>query len=66
MLNQRIIIQTNGISPWTSRLPGNSINDGIPLDLFSLFYAAVDHAILSIMQSGRGKALMKIDIKSVF
>ena len=51
---------------WTFCPPGYSINDGTPQDLFSQFYVAVDHAILSIMQSLRGKALMKINIKSVF
>ena len=66
MLYQRIISQTNGVSPWTCRPPGDSINDGIPLDLFSLFYVAVDHAILYIIQFGSGKTLTKIDIKSVF
>ena len=65
-LYQRIISQTNGISPWTCHPLGDSFNDGTPLDLFNLFYVTVDHVILSIMQSGRGKTLMKADIKGVF
>jgi len=49
-----------------SHPPGGSVNDGIPSDLCSLFYVTIDHAILSIIQSGRGTILAKIDIKSAF
>ena len=46
--------------------PGGSINDGILPTLCSLSYITIDHAILSILQSGRGTILAKIDIKSAF
>ena len=43
-----------------------SVNDGIPPVLCSLSYVTIDDAILSILQSGRGTMLAKIDIKSAF
>ena len=46
--------------------PGGSVNDGISPALCSLSYVTIDHAILSILQSGRGIILAKIDIKSAF
>ena len=46
--------------------PGGSVNDGISPALCSLSYVTIDHAILSILQSGRGTILAKIDIKSAF
>ena len=44
----------------------DSVNDGIPPVLCSLSYVTMDDAILSILQSGRGMMLAKIDTKSAF
>ena len=45
---------------------GNSVNDGIKGDDFTLSYARVDDAIDFIMQEGRGTLLAKIDIRDAY
>ena len=45
---------------------GHSVNDGIPAHLCSLQYVTIDKAIKSIIQSGQGTLLAKIDFKSAF
>ena len=45
---------------------GASVNDGIPIDDFSLRYITVDSAADAIMSLGRGCYLAKADIKSAF
>ena len=46
--------------------PGSSVNDGISPAMCSLSYITINHAILSILQPGRGTILAKIDSKSAF
>ena len=43
-----------------------SINDGIPKELYSLKYITIDDAVEHIVRSGPGTHLAKIDIKSTF
>ena len=45
---------------------GSSVNDGIPIDDFSLRYITIDSAADAIMSLGRGCYLAKADIKSAF
>lgn len=45
---------------------GESVNDTIPKDEFSLHYDTIDTAIAYIMQLGRGALLTKIDIRNAF
>ena len=45
---------------------GESINDGISPDEFSLHYVSVDHAICLIQHHGHGTYLSKVDVKSAF
>ena len=45
---------------------GNSVNDGVPADQFSLHYISIDDAIESIMSSPQPVYLAKLDIKSAF
>ena len=45
---------------------GQSVNDGISREDFSLQYVTVDHAISLIVQHGPGAYLSKVDIKSAF
>ena len=49
-----------------SHPPQCSVNDGIPLEEFSLKYISVDTASDAIMTLGRGCSLAKIDVKSAF
>ena len=46
--------------------PGNSVNDGVPADQFSLQYISIDDAIESIMSSPQPVYLAKLDIKSAY
>ena len=45
---------------------GDSVNDGIPSEPFSLHYISIDDAIDSIMSSSPPVYLSKLDIKSAF
>ena len=45
---------------------GQSVNDGISREDFSLHYITIDHAIDAIMQYGRSAYLFKLDIRSAF
>ena len=45
---------------------GNSVNDFIAPEDFSLHYATIDDAIRLIMSSGRGTLMAKVDLKSAF
>ena len=49
-----------------SHPPGTSVNDGIPIEEFSLRYISVDAAADAIMTLGRGCYLAKADVKSAF
>ena len=46
--------------------PGGSVNDGIPIEEYSLKYISVDTAMDAAMALGRGALMAKIDIKSAF
>ena len=46
--------------------PGDSINDFIPKDEYSLHYITVDKAISAIKRFGRGAWLSKLDIEAAF
>ena len=46
--------------------PCNSVNDGIPIEEYSLRYISVDTAMDAAMILGRGALMAKIDIKSAF
>lgn len=45
---------------------GHSVNDGIPVDEFSLRYITIDSATDAIMSLGKGCHLAKVDIKAAF
>ena len=45
---------------------GNSINDFISKDDFSLHYASIDDAVKILLSLGRGATMAKVDLKSVF
>ena len=45
---------------------GESVNDGISIDDFSLHYVTVDNAISLILQHGPRAYLSKVDVKSAF
>ncbi|KAK3707894.1 hypothetical protein QZH41_017284 [Actinostola sp. cb2023] len=45
---------------------GDSINDGIPKDPYSLQYVRVDDAIRIVQRLGRGSYMAKTDLKSAF
>ena len=45
---------------------GRSVNDGIPLDEFSLHYSAVDDAVTILLHLGRGTLMAKVDFKAAF
>jgi hypothetical protein len=45
---------------------GNSVNDGIPKDKFSVQYMHVDDIIIAVMEMGRGALIAKFDIKMLF
>ena len=45
---------------------GNSINDHIPKDDFSLSYVTVDDAINHILDAGKGTILSKADVEAAF
>lgn len=49
-----------------SHPPGSSVNDGIPVEEFSLHYISIDTAADAIMTLGRSCYLAKADIKSAF
>ena len=46
--------------------PGQSINDFIPKDEYSLHYITLDNAIKAIKRFGKGAFLSKLDIQSAF
>ena len=46
--------------------PGSSVNDGIPIEEYSLKYISVDTAMDAAMTLGRGALMAKLDIKSAF
>ena len=46
--------------------PGDSVNDFIPKDEYSLHYITVDKAISAIKRFGRGDWLSKLDIEAAF
>ena len=45
---------------------GNSVNDGIPKDKFSVQYMKVDDIIDTIMHLGRGTLVAKFDVQSAY
>jgi len=45
---------------------GVSVNDGISREEFSPSYASIDMAVASIMRSGKGAYLTKVDIRNAF
>ena len=45
---------------------GNSINDYIPKDDFSLHYASIDDAVNLLLSLGKGANMAKVDLKSAF
>ena len=45
---------------------GDSVNDSITKEDFSLKYVKLDAAVAAIMRHGRGARMMKVDIKSAF
>ena len=45
---------------------GNSVNDGIPSEPFSLHYVSIDDAINLIMSSAKPVYLSKLDVKRAF
>lgn len=45
---------------------GNSVNDGIPKDKFSVQYMKVDEVINAIMRLGRGTLVAKFDVQSAY
>ena len=45
---------------------GNSVNDGIPSEPFSLHYVSIDDGINLIMSSAKPVYLSKLDVKSAF
>ena len=45
-----------------SHPPGHSVNDGIPIDKFSLKYISVDTAMDAAIILGHGAVMAKIDI----
>ena len=45
---------------------GNSINDHISRDEFSLHYSSVDDAVKLLVSLGRGASMAKVDLKSAF
>ena len=45
---------------------GNSVNDGIPKEPFSVQYMKVDDVINGIMSLGRGSLLAKFDVESAY
>ena len=49
-----------------SHPPGHSVNDGIPIEEFSLKYISIDTAMDAAMILGRGAVMAKIDVKSAF
>ena len=46
--------------------PGESVNDYIPKDQYSLQYTTIDKAILAIKRLGRGAWLSKLDVEAAF
>ena len=46
--------------------PDFSLNDGIPKNLYSLYYITINDAINQIAKQGSGTLLAKADIKSAF
>ena len=46
--------------------PGESVNDYIPKDQYSLQYITIDKAILAIKRLGRGAWLSKLDVEATF
>ncbi len=51
---------------YLSHPPDSSVNDGIPVEEFSLKYISVDTATDAIMELGQECLLAKIDVKSAF
>jgi hypothetical protein len=45
---------------------GNSVNDGIPKDKFSVQYMHVDDIINAVMELGRGALIAKFDIQNAY
>ena len=45
---------------------GNSVNDGIPKDKFSVQYMHVDDSINAVMELGRGALIAKFDIQNAY
>ncbi len=46
--------------------PGSSVNDGISLEMSSLYYVSVDTAVRQILELGRGALLAKMDIDHAY
>ena len=45
---------------------GNSINDFIPREQYSLHYATIDDAVASLLKLGVGALMAKVDLRSAF
>ena len=66
-----VIPKSNQLGKWQLTVDllhpsGHSINDGIDPELYTLSYASMDDAIVTILCLGRGTLLAKLDLPNNF